>query len=289
MDSPEWFKTALAEPSQSRFVQLDAHRIHYLTWGEPSRQPLILVHGNGAHAEWWRFIAPLLLPDYFVIALDLGGMGESSHRPDYSREGYVDEVLAVAADAAPGRKPFIVGHSLGGFITIMVVARAGAGLAGAIAVDSPIRLPAWSGGRGFRKNDGFKPTYPDLETGMARFRLIPDQPCDNLFIIDHIARNSLQQRNGSWTWKFDPTPPPDFFSQNYDDTLLAPACSMALAWGSNSAFFPPESVARIRQLLGQRMPLIEIAGAHHHVMLDQPIALVAAIRTQLANWSLPPR
>jgi pimeloyl-ACP methyl ester carboxylesterase len=156
-------------------------------------------------------------------------------------------------------------------------------------VDSPVRLPARSGNRQFRKNEGFKPTYPDLETGMARFRLIPDQPCDNPFILEHIARHSLHQVDGSWTWKFDPTPPPNFFFDNYDETLLAPSCPMALFWGSQSALFPPESVARIKQFLHGRMPLVEIAGAYHHVMLDQPIALAAAVRTQLANWSLPPR
>jgi len=41
--------------------------------------------------------------------------------------------------------------------------------------------------------------------------------------------------------------------------------------------------------LGRVAPVIEIPAASHHVMLDQPIALVAAIRTLLSDWdhSLP--
>ena len=41
--------------------------------------------------------------------------------------------------------------------------------------------------------------------------------------------------------------------------------------------------------LGRVAPVIEIPSAGHHVMLDQPIALVAAIRTLLSGWdhSLP--
>jgi len=41
--------------------------------------------------------------------------------------------------------------------------------------------------------------------------------------------------------------------------------------------------------LGRVAPVIEIPAAGHHVMLDQPIALVAAIRTLLSDWdhSLP--
>ena len=29
---------------------------------------------------------------------------------------------------------------------------------------------------------------------------------------------------------------------------------------------------------------IEIPDSHHHVMIDQPLALVAALRTLLAHW-----
>ena len=36
--------------------------------------------------------------------------------------------------------------------------------------------------------------------------------------------------------------------------------------------------------LGRVAPLIEIPAAGHHVMLDQPIALIAALRTLLSDW-----
>ena len=36
--------------------------------------------------------------------------------------------------------------------------------------------------------------------------------------------------------------------------------------------------------LGRVAPVIEIPAAARHIMLDQPIALVAAIRTLLSDW-----
>ena len=44
-------------------------------------------------------------------------------------------------------------------------------------------------------------------------------------------------------------------------------------------------------LLGRAAPVIEIPQARHHIMLDQPIAFVAALRALLADWnhSLPTR
>ena len=51
--------------------------------------------------------------------------------------------------------------------------------------------------------------YPTLEAGIARFRLAPPQTCENLFIADYIARNSLREVEGAdgkpgYSWRFDP-------------------------------------------------------------------------------------
>ena len=39
--------------------------------------------------------------------------------------------------------------------------------------------------------------------------------------------------------------------------------------------------------LGGRAPVVDIPLAGHHLMLDQPLSLVTAIRTVLAGWSRP--
>jgi pimeloyl-ACP methyl ester carboxylesterase len=36
--------------------------------------------------------------------------------------------------------------------------------------------------------------------------------------------------------------------------------------------------------LDSQVTNIEIPDSHHHVMIDQPLALVAALRTLLATW-----
>jgi hypothetical protein len=38
------------------------------------------------------------------------------------------------------------------------------------------------------------------------------------------------------------------------------------------------------ELLGRVAPIVEVPLAWHHVMLDQPIALVTGIRAMLADW-----
>ena len=45
------------------------------------------------------------------------------------------------------------------------------------------------------------------------------------------------------------------------------------------------------ELLDRNAPVVEIPQAYHHMMLDQPLALVSAFRTLLADWehSVPRR
>jgi pimeloyl-ACP methyl ester carboxylesterase len=38
------------------------------------------------------------------------------------------------------------------------------------------------------------------------------------------------------------------------------------------------------QLMGPLAPIVEVPEAQHHVMLDQPLAFVAALRMLLESW-----
>ncbi|MBW2287085.1 MAG: alpha/beta fold hydrolase, partial [Deltaproteobacteria bacterium] len=98
-EGPGWFVRAIETPRRDRHVDVDGCPIHYLQWGDADRPGIVFVHGGAAHAHWWTFIAPLFLPEYQVVALDLSGHGDSGRRAEYPRELWADEVLAVADDA----------------------------------------------------------------------------------------------------------------------------------------------------------------------------------------------
>ncbi len=87
--APAWFERAVATPAESHFVEAAGARIHYLRWGDRKRPGLLLVHGNGAHAYWWSYIAPFLAREYNVAAMDISGMGDSDRRANYKMELFV--------------------------------------------------------------------------------------------------------------------------------------------------------------------------------------------------------
>ena len=265
---------------------MDGCAIHYRTWGTPDKPGLVLVHGGAAHTHWWSFLAPLLSDRYFVAALDLSGHGDSGRREHYPRRIWADEVVAVIEAAGMRQPPVVIGHSMGGLVTIIAASVHGDALAGAIAVDAPVRRPDPESdpkqrGKAFRNPK----TYPDLATAMAHFRLVPGQPCDNDFILEHIARHSLREtEDGGFTWKFDAKVFQGRPTDAMSDYLASVRCRFALIIGQKSIVVPPETGEYMYELLQRNAPMIEIPEAHHHLLLDQPLAFIASIRTLLADW-----
>jgi len=285
--APQWFKDALAIKPESSFVQVAGARIHYLRWGDRERPGLLLVHGNAAHAHWWDFIAPFLARDYNVAAMDLSGMGDSDWRKNgYAMETFAREELAVCEDAGMFKldePPVIVAHSFGGFVTMLTGGLYGDRLAGVVIVDSPVNPPDRPGGPPKRE---IKPhnVYPSLAAAMARFRLMPPQTSENLYLVDWVARNSLKEVAGGFTWKFDPAIWQRFSIGDTAERLKATRCRIAVFRGEHSVLLPPQIGEYMFNLLGRSAPMVEIPQAQHHIMLDQPLALVAALRALLADW-----
>ena len=152
--------------------------------------------------------------------------------------------------------------------------------------DSPIRPPGFQV-PGTARNPLRHPRrdYPDFDSALARFRLIPEQPCENGYILDYIGRRSIiETPEGHFTWKFDDRGLMHITVGEQAEELRALRCRIGILYGDKSALFPPEVRAYVHQLVDRRGPVVAIPQAHHHLFLDQPLAFVAALRTLLADW-----
>jgi pimeloyl-ACP methyl ester carboxylesterase len=271
-------------------VTVDGCPIHYLLWAaepKPLRgRGLLFVHGGGAHANWWTFIAPYFMRHYRVAAIDLSGMGDSGRRSAYGSEIRAAEMRAVIADAGLGERPFVIGHSFGGFMTMKFASQFGDTLGGAVIVDSPIRSPEEEVHHPLTPpNWGNKKIYETFEAGLARFRLMPPQPCDNGFLVEFIGRHSLMPVEGGWTWKFDGAAiGARRFGEPFREYLQAVQCRAALIFGEKSALVSRQTASYMSRIMGPLAPIVEVPEAQHHVMLDQPLGFVAAVRMLLENW-----
>ena len=283
VDIPLWFEDAVASEPTASETEVAGARIAFRTWGAPSETnapDLVLVHGGAANSRWWDHLAPLLASDRRVVAIDLSGHGDSGHRSDYSPDRWADELDAVIGASGLSRPPVVVGHSLGGFVTMRLAARGTTRLAGVIIVDSPIGEK--------REPTPLEPDPVNFGKGrvhgtaaevVARFRPVPRQPALP-YIAAHVAENSVREVDGGWTWKFDPT----FLHLRSEipADLRGLSCPAVLIFGENG-IVPPEVRHSSQQIAG--VAVVEIPDAYHAIMLDQPLALLAAIRGVLAGWS----
>ena len=288
--TPGWFEWAVARPLSSHYVTVADCPIHDLLWPgddeRANRRGILFVHGGGAHANWWRFIAPFFSRDFRVAALDLSGMGDSGHRPEYNAALRAQEIRAVPSDAALGPKPFVVGHSFGGYMTMRFGADYGDEVGGAVIVDSPIQRPDADGNRPtVTRARSLDRHYPSFEIGCERFRLLPQQDCANAFLVEFIARHSLKQQPAGWTWKFDVgTRSARRWGEPFHEHLERLRCRAALIFGEQSALVSRDTAGYMSELMGPQAPVVEIPDARHHLMLDQPLAFVSALRTLLDGW-----
>lgn len=307
--SPQWFKDAIAQEPERTFVESLGTKLEVLTWGEVGKPGLLFAHGNSAHADWWSFIAPFFAKDFRVASMSLAGMGASDWRDRYAFDDFAKDAEAVARATGlyeGGRKPIYIGHSFGGGQVYFAAARNPEQMHAAILVDTgfggpPPEVLAERQKRAEQVRNiptVDKPTrvYPTLAAALARFRLMPPQAAGNLFIADFIARRSLKRApmpDGSdegWTWRFDPT-----MWEKLDRKGMsalpqdAPKIRVPMVhvYGADSRIVERRKAGEVG-FMPPDVPEVVIPESEHHVMIDQPLALVATLRALLATWAGPP-
>ena len=93
----------------------------------------------------------------------------------------------------------------------------------------------------------------------------------------------LRQVDDGWTWKFDP----GLFraiSRTAAAEQLPRITSRVALVRSEYGLVTPEIGQIIYDNLGRVAPVVEIPLAGHHMMLDQPLILLTALRALLADW-----
>jgi pimeloyl-ACP methyl ester carboxylesterase len=80
---------------------------------------VILIHGWAGNRTFWSRQVDVLSETYQVVAVDLGGHGESgTGRGDWNLPAFGNDVVAVTEEVG-ARDVALVGHSMGGVATLV--------------------------------------------------------------------------------------------------------------------------------------------------------------------------
>ncbi|MBM3685132.1 MAG: alpha/beta hydrolase [Actinobacteria bacterium] len=186
----------------SRNTVVRGQRFHFSEWGVPGRPQLLLLHGGNQSAHSWDLVSLHLADRFHVFALDQRGHGDSewSRELDYSLDAMVADAEAFVAAVGLDR-PVVLGHSMGGRVTLTLALRR-PDLARALVVVDVGPEVSEAGAR----------TILDFVARNLEFDDL-DQFVDNVVRYDpfrsreHITRtlryNLLQRADGRWISKVD--------------------------------------------------------------------------------------
>ncbi|QJW85710.1 alpha/beta fold hydrolase [Ramlibacter terrae] len=134
---------------QGEWIEVEGERLHYRTLGEGP--PIVLVHGLGGNMRNFDYL-PLaeLARDFRLVLLDRPGSGHSPRSSD-ARAALGEQARVVAGFLRAmrfDRPPLLVGHSLGGAVSLAVALRepdavAGLALIAPLTHDVPEPPPAF--------------------------------------------------------------------------------------------------------------------------------------------------
>jgi pimeloyl-ACP methyl ester carboxylesterase len=170
--------------NQSRWVEVEGGKVHYLIEGTEKGRPVVLLHGASFSSATWKQIGTMTVlseAGYLVYAVDLPGYGESS--PSF---GSHQTWLRVFLDLLKIDRPVIVSPSMSGRYALPLVTETPDMVSGFVAV-APVAIPEYQDRLGqitapvlavWGENDTLIPqTQADLLVGSVktgRKVIIPD-------------------------------------------------------------------------------------------------------------------
>jgi len=174
-------------------------------YGDPSRQPVLFLHGGGQTRHAWGDSAETLAQHgFYAISMDHRGHGNSSWADvgEYHIFHYVEDLQHVIAQL--DRKPILVGASLGGLAAILVETAQEESLArGMILVDVTPRLERDGVARVKEFMKGGTSGFASLEEvadSIARYLPHRKRPED----LSGLAKNLRRKEDGRYYWHWDP-------------------------------------------------------------------------------------
>ncbi|MSQ40256.1 MAG: alpha/beta hydrolase [Dehalococcoidia bacterium] len=271
---------------QEQYVIVNNLKLRYLDWGASERPAMVCLHGHGLGAHIWDEFAEAMAPYYHVYALDQRGHGGSQWAADgYDRDRFVED-LGRFLDALGIFKATLVGHSMGGWNSLLYASSSPGRVERVILVDIGPEPSEAS-----RRQVGTRPPRPldfdGFEEALAWARQ-GDSWATEQRLRRHVEGSVRQGANGKWLWQADPTllstplrdmQTPESIAR-YWRCLETITCPILEVRGKESVAVDDAILERMARA-NPRFSYVDVAGAGHSVTVDKPREFIAATRAFL--------
>jgi pimeloyl-ACP methyl ester carboxylesterase len=290
-----------ADPSTFTFSSGDGLTLIGDRRGDPEARAVVFLHGGGQTRYSWGGTARAVAESgWQAITLDARGHGESdwSAASDYRLTAFAEDVAAALAHVPP--RPVIVGASLGGLTSLLLLGELHPGAAaGLVLVDIVPDLEQAGADRihafmAEHVTAGFG-SLEEVADAIAAYNPHRPRPSD----LSGLRKN-LRQRDGRFFWHWDPSfiggtadLPPNEISdvarlEAAVDAIEASGTPILLVRGRVSDLVSAEKAEAFLQR-HSRVQFVDVSGAGHMVAGDRNDAFTQAVTGFLARVDSPTR
>ena len=259
----------------------DGLKIQLAVWEGKGKQ-ILCIHGITANSRFWDCLASALAPHHRVMAMDLRGRGLSD-KPStgYSIKHHCKDILALMNDQDL-KRPVLMGHSLGAFISLVFTAKYPQRVDRLILVDGGGKLSETQMAKVFA---GIKPSldrlgqvFPSIEAYLLQMKQAPYlQPWNSY--METYFRYEIEEVEGGVRSRVHPkhieeearnlgkVDSSQFYTKVTSPTLILRATKGMLA---EDDLLLPEDVAErmVRQI--PKAKRVDLEGTNHYSILFQP-------------------
>ncbi len=244
------------------------------SWGDPQGPLVLLQHGGGQTRHAWKNVGEQLgAAGYHAVSFDARGHGDSDWAPDgvYGQDIMVEDLRCVIA-ALGGRRPVLVGASMGGGTSLVAVGEDRVDATALVLVDIAPRIEP----EGVQKIQAFMDQRPEgfnsleeVAQAIGAYQPHRKPPKD----LAGLAKNLRLTADGKYRWHWDPR----FMTlrREMDKRLIRlEACASALALptllvrGGLSDVLSEEGAAAFLELC-RHSEYVNITEAGHMVAGDR--------------------
>ncbi|MGK2914511.1 MAG: alpha/beta fold hydrolase [Porticoccaceae bacterium] len=175
------------------------------SWGDPNGPLVLLQHGGGQTRHAWKGAGETLgAAGYHAVAFDARGHGDSDWSPDgvYGIDIMVEDLRCVVA-ALGGRRPVLVGASMGGGTSLVATGEDHVDATALVLVDiaPQIEMEGADKIQAFmtQKPDGFA-SLDEVADAIASYQPHRQRPKN----LDGLAKNVRLGADGKYHWHWDP-------------------------------------------------------------------------------------
>ncbi|MER5645298.1 alpha/beta hydrolase [Streptosporangium sp. NPDC002524] len=257
-------------------LRVDGRRLSYLDFGRTGR-PLLALHGHLSEGASFADLAAGLAPGWRVIAPDQRGHGDSDRAPDYSRRGYLDDVLALLDHLGLDRVA-ILGHSLGAVNAYQFAARHPGRVEVLVNAEGPVSLD------------------PHGPNPLAFVLALRDQAPTRRELLEGLgemapffAPTVRENADGTWRLPFHPqdmVDSEDLVHGDHWDDWLATTCPALLVRGTQGVIPADQARAMVERRPGTRLAELD---TDHFVYANDPAGFVKVVREFLTSATGPRR